>query len=387
MTPHARARKTSGHIQRRSLLHERCTRIHIRWYWSNANASAEMAQKHCANQRYYRSFTVYGQVKLQEARNATAFLGPGRITPLLLRPGRFSQTVQLTHRTRTLRMHIPTQPPCLANFFKCEHNFNQPSLEVHRKDMEHAPNHTGLSQDSSEEQRMSSSFDAGAVTHQELHTRSMVKIESLKVESRALDGQRLLQQGTCEAELILNGEVAIWQKSIKQLTVTAWRKWSMTGKHSMKRLGKVLFSDRHGVGANNKRFTWRLVFSMWRSTASLASSKRMAPEISRVSDLSIALERLMVKDEQEAAHLHSKVRKYSKDLEKILSKIRAKERQLAMVMSQLERLRATAEPMRQTMELFSKYARLCWNQYADTILNIMHWAHTDLQAHLRTGRS
>ena len=74
------------------------------------------------------------------------------------------------------------------------------------------------------------------------------------------------------------------------------------------------------------------------------------------------------------------MRKYSKDLEKILSKIRAKERQLAMVMSQLERLRATAEPMRQTMELFSKYARLCWNQYADTILNIMHWAHTDLQA-------
>ena len=96
---------------------------------------------------------------------------------------------------------------------------------------------------------------------------------------------------------------------------------------------------------------------MWRSTASLASSKRMAPEISRVSDLSIALERLMVKDEQEAAHLHSKVRKYSKDLEKILSKKRAEERQLAMVMSQLERLRATAEPMRQTMEIFSKYAR------------------------------
>ena len=144
---------------------------------------------------------------------------------------------------------------------------------------------------------MSSSFDAGAVTHQELHTRSMVKIESLKVESRALDGQRLLgSKEHAKRKLILNGEVAIWQKSIKQLTVTAWRKWSMTGKHSMKRLGKVLFSDRHGVGANNKRFTWRLVFSMWRSTASLASSKRMAPEISRVSDLSIALERLMVKD-------------------------------------------------------------------------------------------
>ena len=82
-----------------------------------------------ANQRYYRSFTVYGQVKLQEARNATAFLGPGPNNTTTLAAGEIlCKLFSSLTRTRTLRMHIPTQPPCLANFFKCEHNFNQPSL-------------------------------------------------------------------------------------------------------------------------------------------------------------------------------------------------------------------------------------------------------------------
>jgi hypothetical protein len=342
-----------------------------------------------ANQRYYRSFTVYGQVKLKEARNATAFLGPGpnnttTCTAWEILSELFSSfPAPAGPAALSLLSHLVW--PLFSNVDVILTNL---ASEVHRKDREHfltsgdrGHRQTKEENAPSSNERMSSSFDAGAVTHQEMHTRFMVKIGKLKVESHAMDGQRLSgSKEHAKRRLILNGEVTIWQKSIKGFVFIAWRKWSVTNKLAVKRLAKVLFSDRHGVGANNKQFTLKLVFSMWRSIFSSGSAKRMVPEMSQVEDRSVALEQLVTKDERKVTQLKGKVRGYNKDVEKILSAIKAKERQLAMLIAQLERLRASTEPKRMTMELFSKYARLCWNQHADTIMVIMQLAHTDLQA-------
>ena len=78
----------------------------------------------------------------------------------------------------------------------------------------------------------------------------------------------------------------------------------------------------------------------------------------------MALEQLVIKDERKVTQLKGTVRGHNKDLEKILNAKKAKERQLAMFIAQLERLRANTKPKRKTMELFSEFARLCCDDAA-----------------------
>ena len=153
-----------------------------------------------------------------------------------------------------------------------------------------------------------STFDAGAVTYQERHTRLMVKIHELRAASRKLDGQRLrAKKENARRQLVFNGTISTWQKSLMSLALLSWRKWAANNKFALQRLGRVLFPGanlggrggpgpggggnggafgnitqamRDGLSTRERRFMWRLVFSMWRSTSTLAILRRTGPQLS-----------------------------------------------------------------------------------------------------------
>ena len=321
------------------------------------------------NKRYYRSFTVYGQVKMQEARNATSLLGTGPNNTItcaaweLLSELFSSRDVPAGPAILTLLSHLVW--PLFSNVSAVLSNL---AAKVH-------------SQVASTSRNLSSSFDIGAVTHQEMHTRLMAKIEKLTVESKALDCQRLLSSKEhAKRQLMFQGEVTIWQRSIRQLVFASWQKWARTNKVAIRKLIKVLFSDRQSTSANNKRFVWKLVFCTWRSETCRCLIARINPEISSSSDRSVALERLVTRDEKGLSKLQAALKSLQRDLNLSKNTIMAKQRQLDMYLRKLERLRASMEPKRVTMECFSKYSRLCWNMYADTIASLLCWANSDLQA-------
>ena len=162
---------------------------------------------------YFRSFQVYGLVKLQEARNATQFLGGNGV----------NNTVTCTAWELLTQLFSTIPPPAGEELMSVLAHLVHPLFS----NVDHVLTHIAKVADRADDDQynkknknnndLSSSFDAGAITYQEINARLLNKIKRLTTQSAAMDGGRkAAARESAKRQLIFNGTIAIWQKGLKK---------------------------------------------------------------------------------------------------------------------------------------------------------------------------
>ena len=296
--------------------------------------------------KYFRSFSVYGQVKLQEARNATHFLSQGGPNNTVT----CTAWELLTQLFSTIP--APAGPALLSVLAHLVHPLfsNVTHVLQHIADVAQAADEAPQKTTS----MSSSSFDAGAVTYQELNTRLLNKIKRLTAHSKSLNGQRQASaKESAKRQLQFNGTISIWQKSLKSFYLVAWRKHIVLQKTCSKKLLKVLFPDQKGATAANPVFAQRLVFCGWRSAVCVSITKRLGPMCEGWNNKCNKLQRQVQKELFQS----QKLKKELKDLKKALTAsknlVDNRKRQIELISNKFNRLSTKMLPVKATLEIFN----------------------------------
>jgi hypothetical protein len=324
--------------------------------------------------KYFRSFSVYGQVKLQEARNSVSFL-----------QGETNNTVTCTSWELLTQLFStipePAGPALLSVLAHLAHPLFSNINHILRYITDVASNvayNKNISDFTSSftpvTSSTSSSFDAGAVTYQELHSRLKNKINRLTIISESLNGQRQASaKESAKRQLQFNGTISIWQKSYKKMVLIAWHKYIKHQKHCSRKLINVLFSEQKGTNTANKVFAQRLTFYGWRSAVCIESSKRLGPMHEVWEKKAIMLQQKMQKELQKSQKMKKIVKDLTKDLQKSKNFVQNKRNKLDLLSNKLNRLNKKMCPIKVILETFATTALKTFNCYSDSLLELMKY--------------
>ena len=311
--------------------------------------------------KYFRSFSVYGLVKLQEARNATQFLGGG-----------VNNTVTCCSWELLTQLFSTIPPPAGPALMSVLAHLVHPLFSNVDHVLRHIANvakkgNANVNDDLASSSTSSSSFDAGAITYQEVNARLLNKIHRLEIESSALDYQRKASaKESAKRQLLFNGTISIWQKGLKKFVLMAWYKTIKHTQRSIPKLMKVLFGDR-----GNPKSILRLVLTSWRSIVHIEMTKRLLPMSTvwqkKAEIMQEKLNKLLVISKREKKQLKEAAR----DLNVSLNHVKNKERQIDLLAGKLTRLDKKMEPVKATLKLFAQAAVDVWQVYSETLLELM----------------
>ena len=319
--------------------------------------------------KYFRSFSVYGQVKLEEARNATySVYGDGP-----------NNTVTITSWELLTQLFSTIPPPAgpalisvLAHlvhplFSNVSHVLQHIEDVASAAEVKRERQTAAAAAASSSSMTTASSFDVGAITYQEINTQLQNKIQRLTIQSAALNHQR--QAAAKEAAkrvLEFNGTISIWQKSLKKLFFECWIKSIKIDKQSGPKLQKLLRPERM-----NPIFIRRITMYAWRSVAHNEKTNRLLPMSQSWETKADVLEAKLSKRILASKKQKQELRDLLKEVNLTGTLIKNKIRQIDLLANKLTLLDENMEPVKRTLKLFADAAQHMYQLYSETLSGLI----------------